>query len=114
MRGKRLRDNGLWEASRMILPQHKEAIVEHRQILGKRERPELDEQRVEELSTAISDAIMDAEPRAVTVFDELEDEVHIVVIEKVDQFRRLLKMRRGDEVLWVPLQDIVDVRSRVL
>lgn len=62
------RNNMLWESSRMILPEHKERIRSRRDEArrgGKRGRPELDEQRLEELQAAINEAIATRQPVSV-------------------------------------------------
>jgi catalase (peroxidase I) len=48
--------NLLWESSRMILPEHKERILSHRDEVrrgGRRERPVMDEQEWERINEAI-------------------------------------------------------------
>lgn len=44
MARKKLEGNGLWEGSRMILPEHKRRIIQDEQQQMKKERPVLDEQ----------------------------------------------------------------------
>lgn len=109
MRGKKLRDNGLWQASRMMLPEHKSAVRGHRVQLRERERPILDEQRVEELAVALSEALRSGAVVAVTAWGPLEDETTIGVVEQMDGKR--IKVRSKDEVVWIPIEDIIDVRS---
>jgi len=109
MRGKKLRGNGMWESSRMMIPQHRDAIREHRRNARKRQRPELDEQRWEELQIAISDAVESKRPVAVRCWGVYEDEIHVGLIERVDVLTRRLKLVGDGEKVWVPLQDIIEV-----
>lgn len=39
---KKLTGNGLWESSRMMLPEHREQFLEQRRSLKKHEKPSLD------------------------------------------------------------------------
>jgi hypothetical protein len=53
--GKKLQNNGLWESSRMMLPEHKEAITKHREsLLFRKTRPELDEAETERIARLIA------------------------------------------------------------
>lgn len=109
MRGKKLRDNGIWESSRIILPEHRAAIRDHRQSVRKRARPELDEQRWEELQIAISDAVESRQPVTVTTWGVYEDEQHVGVIDHVDVLTRRLRIVGERETVWVPLGDVLEV-----
>jgi len=109
MRGKKLRGNGLWESSRIILPQFREAQVNHRRSLKAREKPELDEQRVEELSAALADALESGVETAVTVFGEYGDRTTVGVIVAVDSIDRVVKIKTRAETVRIALADIVNV-----
>lgn len=106
-RGKKLRGNGLWESSRMMLPQHKEAIRRHRVKLAERSKPELDEQRLEELSLTLGAASESGEAISVTTFGPYEDEVQIGIVEKIDPVQRYIKLRTEEGQVWIPFADIV-------
>jgi len=109
LRGKKLRGNGIWEASRMMLPEHKSAIRTHRSRLKERARPELDEQRIEELSAALAAALASGEKTAVTAFGPLGDETSVGVVAHVDPLARRIKLVSAEETVWIPLEDIVKV-----
>ncbi|WP_274361535.1 YolD-like family protein [Paenibacillus thermotolerans] len=111
-RGKKLRGNGIWEATRMMLPQHKEAIRTHRSRLGERAKPELDEQRIEELSLALAEALESGSETAVTVFGPFEDETSVGIVEKVDPLGRYVKLASREETVWIPFGDIVQITVR--
>lgn len=46
-----------WESMRMILPEHREMWLKHREGMNKVEKPELDEQRWEEFEQTIREAM---------------------------------------------------------
>lgn len=110
-RGKKLRGNGLWESSRIILPQHKEAIRMHRKQLNQRVKPELDEQRLEELSLALQEAFKSGKETVVTTFNLYEDEKTVGIIEKIDPLQRRIKVRANDEIVWIPFDQILKVEE---
>lgn len=96
----------------MMLPQHKEAIRTHRSRLGERAKPELDEQRIEELSLALAEALECGAQTAITVFGPFEDETSVGIVEKVDPFGRYVKLTGKEETVWIPFGDIVQVTVR--
>jgi hypothetical protein len=109
VRGKKLRGNGIWEASRMMLPEHKSAIRTHRTRLNERVKPELDEQRVEELSTALGEALNSGAETNVTTFGAYGDETAVGIVEKIDPLGGYVKLRGAEETVWIPFADIVHV-----
>jgi len=112
VRGKKLRGNGIWEASRMMLPEHKSAIRDHRTRLNARTRPELDEQRIEELSMALGEALESGAPTDVTTFGAYGDVTTTGIVEAIDAIRQYIKLRSEEETAWVPFADIVHVARR--
>ncbi|MFK4302332.1 hypothetical protein ABH892_002436 [Paenibacillus sp. RC254] len=44
--GKKLEGNGIWESSRIIIPEHKEAYLKLMKDRQRRGKPELDDQEV--------------------------------------------------------------------
>jgi hypothetical protein len=50
---KKLEGNGMWESSRMILPQHKDLILNYQKEELSIPRPTLDEQEIDAISTAL-------------------------------------------------------------
>jgi hypothetical protein len=112
MRGKKLRGNGLWESSRIILPEFREAQINHRRSLKVRVKPELDEQRVEELSAAIAEAIMSGEETSVTTFGEYGDKTMVGVFLKIDPVERVIRLRMRADTVQISLEEIINI-SRV-
>lgn len=109
VRGKKLRGNGMWEASRMMLPEHRTAIRTHRAQLNERTKPELDEQRLEELALALREAFESGEATCVTTFGALGDETSVGTVERIDPIGRYVKLRGAEETVWIPFADIVHV-----
>ncbi|MDK8193786.1 YolD-like family protein [Paenibacillus sp. UMB7766-LJ446] len=54
MAGK-LDDNGVFEGSRMILPEHRDAYVAHMHELNRKDRPVLDEQEWQLIGERLTD-----------------------------------------------------------
>lgn len=105
---KKLEGNGLWESSRMMLPEHKEAII-HQQIKeGRKVRPILDVQELELIESALAESFH--EHRAVTVrlFDKYEDTELTGIVVLIHTFRREIKLATAaGEWEWIRIEDII-------
>lgn len=66
----------------MILPEHKEAILQYNRDLNKKIRPILDEQRIEELVRTISVSVFTEKPIRILLFEVYEDREVIGRIDK--------------------------------
>src|SRR5690606_35125871 len=62
--------NLLWESSRMILPEHKEALIRHREEskMVKPKRPVRDEFELEELAGRLQDAMEEGRELEITIW----------------------------------------------
>jgi len=99
---KKLEGNGLWESSRMMLPEHKVRINEWNLEIKKRQRIELDEQEWEDVSRVVVQSLQQRQPVKIRMFHELEDLEIVGIIDRVDQFRGRF-MVDGE---WFEIQDI--------
>ncbi|PNQ81975.1 YolD-like family protein [Paenibacillus sp. F4] len=106
--GKKLEGNGLWESSRIILPEHKEGYLRLMKDRQRRGKPELDDQEVQLIEQALIDSYNSRQPVSVTVFSPFDDEVMTGVITVINTARREVKLSRGeDDFSWIKLEDIV-------
>ncbi|RJX40981.1 YolD-like family protein [Paenibacillus pinisoli] len=99
---KKLEGNGLWESSRMMLPEHKAAINDHSESLKRRTRIELDEQEWEHVSRVVSESLLRRQPVAVRLFHPFELLTVIGIVDRVDE----LKGRFMVDGEWFPIRDI--------
>ncbi|QLG39414.1 YolD-like family protein [Paenibacillus sp. E222] len=105
--GSKLSDNGIYEGSRMILPEHKEAYLAHMREQERRGKPVLDEQEVQLIEQAIFESYKEQVPVTLTVFNPFDDEDIRGVIASVDRGRRAVKIVRGEEdYSWIRLEEI--------
>lgn len=101
---KKLEGNGLWESSRMMLPEHKYAINEWSGETMRRERVQLDEQEWDHVSRAVSDSLQHRQPIIVRLYHPEELLTVIGVVDRVDP----LKGRFMVDGEWFPVGDIED------
>ncbi|MEK3849958.1 MULTISPECIES: YolD-like family protein [Paenibacillus] len=108
--GKKLEGNGLWESSRIIIPEHKEAYLKLMQDRQRRGKPELDDQEVQLIEQALIESYNSRKPVSVTVFSPFDDTVMTGVVTSINTARREVKLFRGeDDFSWIKLEDIVSV-----
>lgn len=99
---KKLEGNGLWESSRMMLPEHKVAINEHEKTLRHRQRVELDEQELECVARSVTESLLQRQQITLRLFHPIEELTVIGIVDRIDQ----LKGRFMVDGEWFPIQDI--------
>lgn len=67
---KKLEANGLWESSRMMLPQHKERIIQHRTHIHVQTKPILHEDEWEIMAQHIEMSLNYTLPATIEIFHE--------------------------------------------
>lgn len=83
---KKLDGNGLWESSRMMLPEHAQAIQHgnFQRNNDKGKRPELDEQEVEQIIASVQWSHHHTEVVKLRLYDPYEQLIVEGVVEKID------------------------------
>lgn len=104
--------NLVWESSRFMLPEHREALREKDKNKQRKEPPVLDEQALAEISENIKYA--QAENLMVTVymFDPFEVKYTRGRIDYVDLLQKRMKMlidNDPDKIQWIAFDQIIDV-----
>ncbi|MCR1287678.1 YolD-like family protein [Shouchella clausii] len=104
------RGNLLWEGSRMMLPEHKQAWLE----LQRREEDvplhgELDDDEWRELGATIMDALNHTYEVTVTYWDHGRYRQKIGTIDKLDEWNKQIKIAFPDRCEWLPLRIIKHV-----
>ncbi|MGM1023393.1 MAG: YolD-like family protein [Bacillota bacterium] len=106
--GKKLEGNGLWESSRIILPEHKEGYLKLMKDRQRRGKPELDDQEVRLIEQALIDSYNSRTTVTLTVFSPFYDILMDGVVTSINTARREVKLSRGeDDFDWIKLEDIV-------
>jgi hypothetical protein len=63
----KLTNNGLFDSSRFMLPQHKEAILDDFKQQQRKLRPSLDRQQLDYIASAIARSALDQTPVTLTI-----------------------------------------------
>lgn len=107
--GSKLSDNGVFEGSRMILPEHREAYLVHMHELNRREKPALDEQEWQLIGEALMTSYQERVSVTLTLFDPFDDKVMTGVVDRIDQQRKEIKFVRGEEdYSFIPIKNILN------
>lgn len=106
---KKLEKNGMWESSRMMLPEHRETILEQNRSLKIKVKPELEEQQQEEIARAISVSMWKSIPMTLVLFGEIQNRNVIGTAMKIDTATRRVRICGTDSEEWVAFSDIVQV-----
>lgn len=103
---RKLTGNGLWESSRMMLPEHKIALQEQKREQKKRERVVLDDQELQLIQEKIHQSMTHRQPIIISLFDPFEDLKVIGLIERVDLLDGRVRVN-GD---WFSVADIEGIK----
>ncbi|MGP0585831.1 YolD-like family protein [Paenibacillus timonensis] len=106
---KKLQGNGLFESSRMMLPEHKEAYILHQRNLQKNSRPQLDDQETERISMLAAESLQLRKEVTVVLFGEFDVPKLTGVVTKIDQQQKKIRLTQGNHFEWINVTDIIDV-----
>jgi hypothetical protein len=73
-----------WESSRMMLPEHVEAIKRHRVDLQRISQPILDEQEIEEISRKLGESLSEYAPISISLYRQGFIEELSGIVQKID------------------------------
>ena len=102
---KKLEGNGMWESSRMMLPEHKTALNEQAADGKKRQRIELDEQELEIIGHRLMESHQLRSLVTINMYHHTEDLQVVGMVDRIDQNRGRFKVNGG----WFDLKDIEGV-----
>src|SRR5690606_28009600 len=105
---KKLQGNGLFESSRMMLPEHKEAYILHQQNLRKSPPPHLDDQEMERISMLIAESMQLRKEVILVLLGEFNVTEITGVVTKIDLQQKNIKFTHGNDFRWIKVSDIID------
>lgn len=106
MKGK-LYGNGLWESSRMMLPEHKEAILRSLRSLERKERAVLDEQELERISHLLGHSLRTGRPVRLRLYGEWQGREVLGTVTRVDPGARRARLQTESGPEWIAFADII-------
>jgi hypothetical protein len=102
-RGSNLR----WESTRMMLPEHREEIIKHRSELHIQSRPILDDQELQEISSAVYSSFIQRTPISLILYNEYENRTVTGIVLRVDSSLQQIRIegewvKQGDVIGYMP------------
>ncbi|GMA59362.1 hypothetical protein GCM10025858_38650 [Alicyclobacillus sacchari] len=101
-----IRDGNIFEAMRLVLPEHRTLMAQIQRERTRRKRPALTEERLEEMQYTLSEAIREGFAVRVTVFTPERD---VVLVGRVSVYGRELRVRTVNGVRVVDVRNVVGV-----
>ncbi|MGC5773587.1 YolD-like family protein [Paenibacillus pabuli] len=92
----RLEGNVLYESSRMIMPEHRDAWLAQQEEMLEKEKPILDDQELQLIYGLLNDSFHQRIRVRVTVFDPIEDKVYEGIVSVVNTFLKEIKLVFSD------------------
>ncbi|WP_304595886.1 YolD-like family protein [Alicyclobacillus sendaiensis] len=105
-----IRDGNIFEAMRLVLPEHRALMVHIQRERARRKRPAVTEERLEEMQYALSEAIREGRAVRVTVFTPERD---VVLVGRVSVHGRELRVRTVNGVRVVDVRDVIGVEREI-
>jgi len=99
----KLTGNGMWESSRMMLPEHREQLIEQRQRIEIQPKPILDDQELQEISNAVYSSFVQKSLISLVVYGEYENRTVTGIVQRVDPIRQQIRI----DSEWIDQVDII-------
>ncbi|PIH58296.1 YolD-like family protein [Paenibacillus sp. LK1] len=103
----RLGENGYYESSRMIMPEHREAFLAQEREQQRRGKPVLDEQAIEEIVRALADSYNQKLKVDLVVFNPFYDEPVSGVVIGINQSRGKVNLLLEDDEREISITEII-------
>lgn len=103
----KLSGNIKWESSRMMLSEHKEAIKQHNQFKFDYKKPELCEERIEEIQRLIEEAYEQQTDIIIEVYQKQGNRLVQGKVTKIDLFGEKVRIDFNMGYEWVDFAEIV-------
>lgn len=107
---KKLEGNGLWESSRMMLPQHKEAIIQDYMRHEQQVCPILDEQALEQIERALIRSFRERRKVTLHIFNPIKcEQVELEgIVATIQTVKKEIKLAIAiGEWKWVRIEQII-------
>lgn len=102
---KKLTGNGLWESSRMMLFEHRDAIIEKQSQRRHKVRPVLDEQWAAYMMEKLSEAYQQEQPVQMRIFGTIQDEMMIGTISRINPITGRIQV----DDRWIAVSEIMEI-----
>jgi hypothetical protein len=102
---KKLEKNGLWESSRMMLPQHREAALRQKMETLRTPRPTLDYQEIESISAILTQSQIYKKHIEITLYDEYQSRTLVGIVTRHQ--RNSFRLDTDEDWEWIYYVDVL-------
>ncbi|WP_160044722.1 YolD-like family protein [Paenibacillus sp. USDA918EY] len=106
----KLEGNGLFESSRMMLPEHREAYNQYMIHKDPRPKPVIDEQEWQQIGQVLQDSFNQHVRVTLDLYHPYEDKQASGFVTVINVFRQEIKLRYDDDWDWIKFDDIIAAR----
>lgn len=106
---KKLEANGLWESSRMMLPQHKERINEHRSQIYYQSKPIIHQDEWEIIAQNLEMSLKYTLPARFEVFNETGNGYVFGIVTSISMLSKKIKIEMDNGFEFVDFDQLVSV-----
>lgn len=106
---KKLEGNGLWESSRVMLPEHKSRNIRDERETLRRGKPVLDEQKLEEIECTLALSLRNHVRVTVVLFAPFENKLLSGFVTSIHTHSREFKLQWAEEWKWINVDELVEV-----
>ena len=107
------RGNKLWEGHRVILPEHRELLFEHKQKEREYHPPDLAEDQIEKMSRVIERSIVEMRTIVLTYVNKYGPKRFVGTIVRVNPYERWLIIQNDEDKKMIPMSKIIDAEEIV-
>lgn len=113
----RTKKNDLFGSMRMMLPEHKQAFLNHREDSKLVPKPTIEEDGLMEFAYRIQDSIQYDYALAVSYWKATKGDMGVIVeewgiVQRIDQQAKRIKLGRDDDYVWIDLRSIVKIMEK--
>lgn len=105
----KLNGNGIFESSRFVIPQHREALLTYHHEQERRIRPRIDDQEWDVIGGKLQQSMNERESITLELFEPFECKQVTGVVVDIDVSRRRVKLQQDDECSWIRIENIIEV-----
>jgi hypothetical protein len=116
--GKKLEGNGMWESSRMMLPEHREAILDQTRQLKRIEKPILDEQEIAMINAAFQNSLYNKCMLIISHYGAFEVKTIRGTALVINNRLKMIKIKyedpsaESDECIWISMNDVLKAETQ--
>lgn len=107
----KLTGNGMWESSRMMLPEHKLDYEKFRKEEKRMSKPTLLEDEIEEIVYGINESFGNSLTTTIEVFGELGNRKVSGIVAEVNQYSKKIKIVFDDGYEYIDFDEIMRVKT---